>query len=264
MLPPETPDGATFDAEAFKRLHPSLEPVYGGAAEHLIGPPGMLDKYLRLRADLDEALEAIRLTQEYTQLPAHEGWTWFDVYRKHRPEAAHLLQLRQVEATTSTCSACQTSQPEETRDAEAPPGRDAEEEYQTEVGSVRQPGGAEPEDWDAVKPRLAAGDVTTVNAPHRDAEITRLMDALEAAWGLIANAAYWDLTDPKRHLEWDVAQARWRDNHYHPALARHRHAAAAFQGFLMTNPTVREAQRKARDLGLRLHFDVEHPSEETP
>jgi len=43
--------------------------------------------------DLDEALEAIRLTQEYTQLPCVDGWSWWDFYRKHRPEDAERLRL---------------------------------------------------------------------------------------------------------------------------------------------------------------------------
>lgn len=42
--------------------------------------------------NLEAALEAIRLTQEYAQLPAIEGWTWFDFYRKHRPEDAERLR----------------------------------------------------------------------------------------------------------------------------------------------------------------------------
>lgn len=37
-------------------------------------------------------LEAIRLTQEYAQLPAVDGWSWFDAYRSRRPEDAERLR----------------------------------------------------------------------------------------------------------------------------------------------------------------------------
>lgn len=37
-------------------------------------------------------LEAIRLTQEYAQLPAIPGWSWYDAYRYHRPEDAERLR----------------------------------------------------------------------------------------------------------------------------------------------------------------------------
>lgn len=38
-----------------------------------------------------ELLEAIRLTQEYVQLPPLEGWTWFDAYSRWRPADATRL-----------------------------------------------------------------------------------------------------------------------------------------------------------------------------
>lgn len=41
----------------------------------------------------EELLEAIRLTQEYCQLPALPGWTWYDVYSKWRPEDAERLRV---------------------------------------------------------------------------------------------------------------------------------------------------------------------------
>lgn len=40
----------------------------------------------------EELLEAIRLTQEYAQLPALPGWTWYDTYRRWRPEDAERLR----------------------------------------------------------------------------------------------------------------------------------------------------------------------------
>jgi len=42
--------------------------------------------------DLEGALEAIRLTQEYAQLPCIDGWSWWDCYRQHRPEDAERLR----------------------------------------------------------------------------------------------------------------------------------------------------------------------------
>jgi len=45
-----------------------------------------------MNADLEEALEAIRFTQEYAQLPCIDGWSWWDFYRKHRPADAERLR----------------------------------------------------------------------------------------------------------------------------------------------------------------------------
>ena len=45
-----------------------------------------------LRAQVEAALEAIRLTQEYVQLPCVDGWSWWDFYRTHRPEDAERLR----------------------------------------------------------------------------------------------------------------------------------------------------------------------------
>jgi hypothetical protein len=49
------------------------------------------------------------------------------------------------------------------------------------------------------------------------AERDRLMDALEIAWGVIAtvNSGRWDRQSP----EWRDAAHRWRDEHWHRALA---------------------------------------------
>lgn len=41
---------------------------------------------------VEELLEAIRLTQEHAQHPAIEGWSWYDTYRKYRPEDAERLR----------------------------------------------------------------------------------------------------------------------------------------------------------------------------
>jgi hypothetical protein len=49
------------------------------------------DEILRLRADLEEGLEAVRITQEYIQLPCVDGWLWWEFYKKHRPEDAMRL-----------------------------------------------------------------------------------------------------------------------------------------------------------------------------
>lgn len=42
---------------------------------------------------IEELLEAIRKTQEYIQLPALEGWTWYNAYRKYRPKDAERLRV---------------------------------------------------------------------------------------------------------------------------------------------------------------------------
>ena len=55
-------------------------------------------------------------------------------------------------------------------------------------------------------------------------EIERLMNAMELAWGLIANGQYWDRTDGRQYGEWNDARLRWRDEHWHPALDRNREA----------------------------------------
>jgi len=41
---------------------------------------------------IEELLESIRLTQEYAQNPAVEGWSWYDTYKKYRPEDAERLR----------------------------------------------------------------------------------------------------------------------------------------------------------------------------
>lgn len=44
------------------------------------------------RANWD-LIQAIRLTQEYSQLPAVKGWEWYDALEKHSPETlAHLVR----------------------------------------------------------------------------------------------------------------------------------------------------------------------------
>jgi hypothetical protein len=54
------------------------------------------------------------------------------------------------------------------------------------------------------------------------AEVERLMEGMELAWGLIANGQYWDRTDGRRYGEWNAARAKWRDEHWHPALDRNK------------------------------------------
>lgn len=59
---------------------------------------------------------------------------------------------------------------------------------------------------------------TTEQRKPQTPEVTRLMDALELAWGIIANASggNWERESP----EWQEAAHRWRDQHWHPALNR--------------------------------------------
>lgn len=56
-------------------------------------------------------------------------------------------------------------------------------------------------------------------------EILRLMDALELAWGVIANVDGGDWTG--QSPEWQQAAARWRDEQWHPALDRTREVRRA-------------------------------------
>lgn len=61
-----------------------------------------------------------------------------------------------------------------------------------------------------------------IGEAHREierlrAEVATLMDGMELAWGLIANGRAWDAAHQD---DWDAAEARFRDDHWHPALRR--------------------------------------------
>lgn len=45
-----------------------------------------------LRTAFADLVDAIRLTQEYTQLPALEGWSWYDALTRHAPDVAEKLR----------------------------------------------------------------------------------------------------------------------------------------------------------------------------
>jgi hypothetical protein len=53
-------------------------------------------------------------------------------------------------------------------------------------------------------------------------ELRATREALEVAWGVIANAGGGDWT--KESKDWQEAAARWRDEHWHPSLDRERAA----------------------------------------
>jgi hypothetical protein len=57
---------------------------------------------------------------------------------------------------------------------------------------------------------------------EKDAEIERLMEGMELAWGLLANGQYWDRADGRKYGEWNEARVKWRDEHWHPALGRNK------------------------------------------
>lgn len=59
------------------------------------------------------------------------------------------------------------------------------------------------------------------------AEVATLMDGMERAWGIIANGRAWD---PVHHDEWEAAKFAWRDDHWHPSLARNVSGDAPEQG----------------------------------
>lgn len=48
------------------------------------------------------------------------------------------------------------------------------------------------------------------------AQVAVLMDGMEMAWGVIANAGRGDWT--LEHPDWREAAANWRDKHWHPAV----------------------------------------------
>lgn len=50
------------------------------------------------------------------------------------------------------------------------------------------------------------------------AEVEKLMDGMDCAWGVIANVSggNWE----KQNTEWQTAAAHWRDKYWHPALER--------------------------------------------
>jgi hypothetical protein len=72
--------------------------------------------------------------------------------------------------------------------------------------------------------RLAADAIEACDAEieRLRAEVERLMEGMELAWGLIANGQYWDRTDGRRYGEWNEARVKWRDEHWHPALGRNK------------------------------------------
>ena len=43
-----------------------------------------------------ELIRAIRLTQEYIQLPAVDGWSWYDALKKYAPELLPELLLKKA------------------------------------------------------------------------------------------------------------------------------------------------------------------------
>lgn len=65
----------------------------------------------------------------------------------------------------------------------------------------------------------------------REAECAELMNGMEEAWGLIANARVWD--DASTPDEWTHAAQTWRDNHWHPALSRPSGDYAALRKMLV-------------------------------
>ena len=61
-------------------------------------------------------------------------------------------------------------------------------------------------------------------ANKAEAEAERLMDGMELASELIATGHYWDRTNSGRYGEWNEDRAKWRVEHWRPALERNREA----------------------------------------
>lgn len=60
-------------------------------------------------------------------------------------------------------------------------------------------------------------------------EIRRLMDGMEMAWAVIANAGHKQRGWDSEHPEWVECAERWRDEHWHPSLKRNVHPEATGQ-----------------------------------
>lgn len=84
-------------------------------------PPQIRDTAIKVRLDalrgateqaplpgdpnVDDLVDAIRLTQEYAQLPAISGWSWYDALARHAPDVAAQLRAdweRSQQAAPST------------------------------------------------------------------------------------------------------------------------------------------------------------------
>ena len=78
--------------------------------------------------------------------------------------------------------------------------------------------------WGEIERLRAEVKGLTADLAAERAEVERLMDSMEWAWSIIANAQYWDATDTVRHPEWEQAKFKWRDEHWHPALDRNKEA----------------------------------------
>jgi hypothetical protein len=74
----------------------------------------------------------------------------------------------------------------------------------------------------ALLPTLHDAAAALRAAEQDRAEVLRLMDAMELAWGVIANVdrGNWHMQSE----EWRNAATYWRDEHWHPALERTRAA----------------------------------------
>jgi len=78
------------------------------------------------------------------------------------------------------------------------------------------------EDFPTVKQAAAETLLAKEQLAAERAEVKRLMEGMELAWGLIANGQYWDRTDGRNYGEWNEARLKWRDEHWHPALSRNK------------------------------------------
>lgn len=81
------PDGPATPQVLLAVLADDYERLEAGAARLAAGAAQLATQVQRLTAHADRLAEAIRLTQEYIgsdQLPAIEGWCWFDALQAHR------------------------------------------------------------------------------------------------------------------------------------------------------------------------------------
>lgn len=95
--------------------------------------------------------------------------------------------------------------------------------------------------WTPFDRVIAKNARLTADLAAERAEVERLMEGMELAWGLIANGQYWDRTDGRRYGEWNEARERLRDEHWHPALDRNKEARRESHAAYL------EARREAHD-----------------
>lgn len=148
-----------------------------------------------------DAVEALRLTVEYVGLellPAEPGWSWFEVLR-HEPWFPNWLEGMPGSQPPTLYRRTDTE--------DHPANCSGEHTTDTYQDCILTPDGR-------TAARVSADRIEQL-------ETDRLMDAMDTAWGILANVSggNWGIQTP----EWEQAAERWRDEMWHPALDRNGH-----------------------------------------